>query len=364
MASPSRSRGSDRVDFALRFPQRRAVIPVRRSYPDMHDLFVQNGPARQRPTGRRHGKHPLEGRDRSLDFRPTTHVHRPACHRIRTTRQRRRCTVAARGGQSDRTPVGCHQAMPTTPSARRWWPTGVRCAPRERRLFALGECGGARLQFASRVAALAIAITACSANDCSRATWVSEKPPGSIALSAIEPMTVSPRSSGSCQYRLGSIVAYGLEQPRFGISVADVDDPFFEQSARHAMEAVRSLACMGNCARNAACAAGSMMADVERTWISSPSYSVSRSTTTPLHSSRARRVIRSNTGWVSPGEADIAFRTSMVADCCSMRSPYSLLRSASAAVRACSFAETSSWRCRSRSPPVRRKSAAIRSGSR
>ena len=33
---------------------------------------------------------------------------------------------------------------------------------------------------------------------------------------------------------------------------------------------------------------------------------------------------------VSPGEADIAFSTSMVADCCSIRSPNSLLRRASA----------------------------------
>ena len=40
----------------------------------------------------------------------------------------------------------------------------------------------------------------------------------------------------------------------------------------------------------------------------------------------ARRTIRSNTGCGSPGEADIAFSTSMVADCCSIRSPYSLLR--------------------------------------
>jgi hypothetical protein len=34
-----------------------------------------------------------------------------------------------------------------------------------------------------------------------------------------------------------------------------------------------------------------------------------------------------------PGELDITFSTSMVADCCSIRSPYSLLRAASAAVR-------------------------------
>ena len=38
-----------------------------------------------------------------------------------------------------------------------------------------------------------------------------------------------------------------------------------------------------------------------------------------LHSSTARRTIRSNTGCVSPGEADIAFSTSIVADWCSIR---------------------------------------------
>ena len=55
----------------------------------------------------------------------------------------------------------------------------------------------------------------------------------------------------------------------------------------------------------------------------------------PLHSSLARRTIKSNTGCALPGEADMAFSTSMVADWCSICSPYSLLRSASAAVRAC-----------------------------
>ena len=41
---------------------------------------------------------------------------------------------------------------------------------------------------------------------------------------------------------------------------------------------------------------------------------------------RARSTISSNTGCASPGEADITFSTSMVAACCSIRSPYSLLR--------------------------------------
>ena len=40
----------------------------------------------------------------------------------------------------------------------------------------------------------------------------------------------------------------------------------------------------------------------------------------------ARRAINSNTGCGSPGEADIALSTSIVAACCSIRSPYSLLR--------------------------------------
>jgi hypothetical protein len=55
-----------------------------------------------------------------------------------------------------------------------------------------------------------------------------------------------------------------------------------------------------------------------------------------LHSSFARRAIKSNTGCVSSGVLDITFSTSMVAACCSIRSPNSLLRSASAAVRSCS----------------------------
>jgi hypothetical protein len=65
------------------------------------------------------------------------------------------------------------------------------------------------------------------------------------------------------------------------------------------------------------------------------SYS-NRPATGALHSSAERRTIRSNTGCGSPGEADIAFSTLIVAACCSIRSPYSLSRCARSAERACS----------------------------
>ena len=57
--------------------------------------------------------------------------------------------------------------------------------------------------------------------------------------------------------------------------------------------------------------------------------------------SRARSPTKSNTGCGSPGEADIAFRTSMVAAWYSIRSPYSMLRRASAASRSLSSCRSS-----------------------
>jgi hypothetical protein len=48
------------------------------------------------------------------------------------------------------------------------------------------------------------------------------------------------------------------------------------------------------------------------------------------------------TGSGSPGDTDITFSTSMVADCWSMRSPYSLLRVANASASAASRASASS----------------------
>ena len=88
------------------------------------------------------------------------------------------------------------------------------------------------------------------------------------------------------------------------------------------------------------------------------------SSATSLALSRRRtralvRAISSNTGCASPGEADITFSTSMVAACCSIRSPYSLLRR-----RQCRGAllqraqRRRRWRWRS--PPARRTIAAVR----
>ncbi len=130
------------------------------------------------------------------------------------------------------------------------------------------------------------------------------------------------RSSGSEIVCLGTHVAHGLEQVGLGIHGrvhARFDDP-------------------GSPARQATCAwapwetslrivdrAASSPPNAARICISAPSYSNSP-TDMPLHSSCARRTIRSNTGCASPGEADIAFSTSIVAACCSIFSPYSLWR--------------------------------------
>jgi len=51
----------------------------------------------------------------------------------------------------------------------------------------------------------------------------------------------------------------------------------------------------------------------EREWTSSPSNS-NKAAFVVLHRSRALRTIKSNTGCGSPGEADIALSTSIVAD--------------------------------------------------
>ena len=78
-----------------------------------------------------------------------------------------------------------------------------------------------------------------------------------------------------------------------------------------------------------------VMPDVAFSRRRSPSSSVSAASSAPQQA-HARSTIKSNTGCGSPGDADITFSTSIVAACCAIRSPNSLLRSASSAVCAAS----------------------------
>ena len=133
---------------------------------------------------------------------------------------------------------------------------------------------------------------------------------GFQAVSVIGPIAASSRISGSDNDRLVTAVAYRPGQVRISIDIADVDDPPFQDRA--AMRSVPRVGGMGNCALTVASAAASIAGrdrNMEQLTIDLEQSDIARYRT----ACAARRAIRSNTGCVSPGEADIAFSTSMVA---------------------------------------------------
>ena len=176
-----------------------------------------------------------------------------------------------------------------------------------------------------KLATLVMAMTACSAKVCNSAIWLSVKPPGCLAVQRDGADRLRRRAAtGSPRIDCHAQVAHGLGAVRLGVDVANMDDlpvqncPAGDGPARRRHRERRAKA-------------GDRVSGIDavtrpqREWTSLPSNS-NNPAEAPLHSSCARRVIRSNTGWVSSGEADITFSTSMVADCCSIRSPNSLLR--------------------------------------
>jgi len=177
------------------------------------------------------------------------------------------------------------------------------------------------------VFALLMAITRLLGKGLQQCDLATGEAAGNSEVSEIAPIAPPSRSNGSGQVRLPANVSHHLEQLGLGIDIADVDELPIQyrpagnrRTRRHQgmRPQIRATADAPTC-RTA------RSGELRRRRTGTTSY--------PSHCTVPARgvTIMSNTGCGSPGEADITFSTSMVADCCSIRSPYSLLRAANSA---------------------------------
>ena len=199
---------------------------------------------------------------------------------------------SARGGRSGRTPAGCRPAKPTSPSAHRWWRTAVRSA---RRIRCCAAASAAVRACNSRyVSALPMAITACSAKVLQQRDLAVGETARLRRVQRRWRRSARRRAATAAQWwtwrRMSRTVWKML-----GLRAACRGCGRSRRRECPAGNAIHATGAMGNMASIPRYGSG---VDAERrTLCASTQPSNSNSPTDmPLHSSCARRTIRSNTG--------------------------------------------------------------------